>query len=335
MSSSQPSLLDEQSPDQIRSRSCPTCYLCGTPGKLVYEGLQDRVFGASGSWNFKVCADLNCGLMWLDPIPVEEEIGKAYLNYYTHAEAPTQRMGLTKALRKCASYLFSFADPVRAERKSLSLMFLDKIKPGRLLDVGCGNGMRLAQLRSLGWDAYGQDVDPAAVAYARETFGLEVHLGRLEDIPFAEKSFDCITLNHVIEHTHDPVGLLRGCRRLLREGGPLVVVTPNASSFARRHFGPFWRGLEPPRHIHIFSPKALSAAAARAGFTVNSLSTTVANARSFGRASLSIRNGGSSTATLRSRVEREIYALGFLYHSIFRHSMDAGSGEECVLQATY
>jgi len=335
MSSAQPSLLDRQSADQIRSRSCPNCSLCGALGELFYEGLEDRLFGAPGIWNFKRCPTSSCGLIWLDPIPVEEEIGKAYADYYTHAEVPTQRNGLSKALRKCASVLFSVADPVRGERQSLSLMCLDKVKPGKLLDVGCGNGVRLARLRSLGWDVYGQDIDPAAVAYARDTFGLEAHLGRLEDMPFTEMSFDCITLNHVVEHAHDPVALLKECRRLLKVGGLLVVVTPNASSFACRHFGPFWRGLEPPRHIHIFSPKTLSTAASKAGFRVSSSSTTVANARTFGHASLLIRNGGRLPLTLRSRVESEIYPLGYLCLSIFEHLKDTDSGEECVLRATH
>ena len=190
-------------------------------------------------------------------------------------------------------------------------------------------------MRSLGWDVYGQDVDPSAVTYARAKFGLEAHLGQLEDMPFAENSFDCVTLNHVIEHAHDPVALLKECRRLLKVGGLLVIVTPNASSFAHRHFGPFWRGLEPPRHIHIFSPRTLSTTAVKAGFTVSCSSTTAANARTFGHASLLIRNSGSLPRTLRERVESEIYPLGYLYLSIFEHSRDAGSGEECVLRATH
>lgn len=334
MSSPLPALLNKQSPDQIRSRPCPTCCLCDARGVLLYEGVEDRLFGAPGLWNFRRCPNPECGLVWLDPMPIEEDISKAYAKYYTHAEAPTQRTGLTKALRKCASAVFSLVNPVHGERESLSLMGLNKLKPGKLLDVGCGNGVRLARLRSLGWDVYGQDVDPVAVAFARETLGIEAQLGRLEDMPFGEKSFDCITLNHVIEHAHDPVALLKESRRLLKVGGLLVIVTPNANSFACRHFGPFWRGLEPPRHIHIFSPKTLLTTAVKAGFKVSGSSTTVANAKTFGLASLLIRNGGSFPRTLRGRLESEIYTLGYLYLSIFKHSRDAGSGEECVLRAT-
>jgi 2-polyprenyl-3-methyl-5-hydroxy-6-metoxy-1,4-benzoquinol methylase len=292
------------------------------------------LFGAAGSWNIKLCADPNCGLMWLDPIPLEEEISKAYATYYTHAETPTRQSRLTKTLRSWASALISLANPVHGERERLSIMHLEGVKPGKLLDVGCGNGVRLAGLRALGWDVYGQDLDPVAVAYARESLGLETHLGRLEDMQFPEKYFDCVTLNHVIEHAHDPVELLKESRRFLKTGGLLVVVTPNASSFAHKHFGACWRGLEPPRHIHLFSPKALSTAAARAGFTVTRSRTTVANATTFWRGSMLIRNGGKDTSSWRETPVIRVRALAHLYRSIFEHVRDKDSGEECVVEAT-
>jgi 2-polyprenyl-3-methyl-5-hydroxy-6-metoxy-1,4-benzoquinol methylase len=331
----QPDLVDQLSPNEIRSTPRPSCFLCGAEGELLHEGLKDRLFGAPGTWNFKRCPNPACELLWLDPIPVEEEIGKAYVKYYTHTDTPTRQTKLTKALRRGASVLFSLVNPVYSEREHLSLMQLDEVKPGKLLDVGCGNGVRLARLRSLGWDVYGQDVDPVAVAYARETFGLEAHLGRLEGMRFGEKSFDCITLHHVIEHAHDPIGLLRESRRFLKTGGRLVIVTPNARSFAHKHFGACWRGLEPPRHIHLFSPKTLLKTVARAGLTATRSWTTVANAKTFGRASLLIRTGGSLPATLRGKFLGEIYPLGYLYRSIFEHMRDADSGEECVLLATH
>jgi SAM-dependent methyltransferase len=334
VSAFQPVLLDQQTADQIRSRPCPVCYLCGAPGVPLYEDVMDRLFGAPGVWNFKRCSTLSCGLMWLDPTPIEEEIGKAYATYYTHTEMPAGQTGPTRVLRKGASALLSLANPVHRERERLSLMHLERVKPGKLLDVGCGNGVRLAKLRSLGWSVVGQDIDPQAVTYARETFGLEVHLSGLKDIGLPEMSFDAITLNHVMEHAHDPVSLLKECRNLLKAGGKLVIVTPNASSFAHKHFGACWRGLEPPRHIHLFSPSALSTVATKAGLTVTRSWTTVANATTFWRGSITIRNDGKDSSKWMSRYLTRVRALGFLYRSLFEHLRDSNSGEECVLVGT-
>jgi hypothetical protein len=68
----------------IRVRPSPFCTMCGRRGEPLYHGLIDRVFDTPGRWNLKRCPDSACGLLWLDPIPVAEDIGKAYANYFTH-----------------------------------------------------------------------------------------------------------------------------------------------------------------------------------------------------------------------------------------------------------
>src|SRR5690348_6884927 len=75
---------DNSASVEIRSRSCPNCYLCKASGKLLYEGLTDRLFDAPGSWSLKLCPNPSCGLIWLDPMPIESDIAKAYERYYTH-----------------------------------------------------------------------------------------------------------------------------------------------------------------------------------------------------------------------------------------------------------
>lgn len=325
--------LREDSSGTIRVRSHPKCFLCETLGEPLYENLVDHLFGAPGTWNLKRCPNSKCGLVWLDPIPVEEDIAKAYAKYYTHGEVAPQRTPIRTVLARAGTILRSLANPFHGERDSLFLMYLDKTSAGRLLDVGCGDGFRLSRLRALGWDVYGQDVDPVAVGYAHEKMGLQAYCGYLRDLPLAEGSFDCVILNHVIEHAHDPVGLLKDSHRFLKTGGLLMIVTPNVNSFGREHFGPYWRGLEPPRHIHLFSPKTLSATAVQAGFTINRVWTSVANAQGLAHGSLAIKNGGSPS-TLKSLVLNEVYSLAYLYRSTFEHLRDANSGEECVLRAT-
>lgn len=299
-------------------------------GDVLYESLNDRLYGAPGTWNFRLCSNPDCGLTWLDPVPVEKEIRKAYAEYYTHGREPKNVPRLATRLGNAVSTILSIADPLRHERNKLSLMYLDDRRPGRLLDVGCGNGVRLSRLRDLGWDACGQDVDPAAVSYACQNLGLEVHLGRLEDLRFPPMSFDCITLNHVIEHAHDPAGLLGECRRLLKLDGLIVVVTPNVKSFAHQHFGSSWRGLEPPRHIHLFSPKTLASVAAKAGLTVQGLWTSVANAKTFAHGSLLTKSNGDRSSRVASAFLRRAHTIWFFYRSMLAHAQDSNSGEECV-----
>jgi SAM-dependent methyltransferase len=317
----------------IRTRPEPNCYLCEAPRRPLYEDLVDSLFGAPGIWRLVQCSDHKCGLVWLDPMPVEEDLGAAYAKYYTHGDAATRGSWLASVMRRRGAVLRSLLNPARQERESLFVMDLDGIEPGRLLDVGCGDGTRIAQLRNLGWQVYGQDLDPAAIRYARETLGLQAFLGQLENAPFPGASFDCVTLNHVVEHVHDPIRLLEQSRRFLKKGGRLVMITPNVESFAHKHFGRLWRGLEPPRHLHLFSPRTLSSVAQAAGFSeITSLRTSVGNAQIFAHGSLAVKNGMPVARPL-DMAARELYTMAVLYRSFFKYLQDAGSGEEIVLHA--
>jgi SAM-dependent methyltransferase len=134
-----------------------------------------------------------------------------------------------------------------------------------MLDVGCGNGAFLAQMRDYGWNVVGLDFDPNAVAAAR-TIGIEATCGALEMSTYPPESFDAVCLNHVIEHLYNPVETLHICRQILKPGGYLYVATPNIKSAGHARHQQFWRGLEPPRHLTLFSPDALTHAFELAGF---------------------------------------------------------------------
>jgi SAM-dependent methyltransferase len=125
----------------------------------------------------------------------------------------------------------------------------------------------LESMQGLGWRVDGVDFDSVAVTQARDK-GLTVHLGSLAEQLFPNETFDAITASHAIEHVGDPLGVLRECRRMLKPGGLLVLITPNAASWGHRIYKADWRGLEPPRHIRIFTPSSLATLCRRAGFNL-------------------------------------------------------------------
>jgi 2-polyprenyl-3-methyl-5-hydroxy-6-metoxy-1,4-benzoquinol methylase len=231
-------------------------------------------------------------------MPLSAELWKAYRQYYTHAAA--QNRNANEALRRWylrmkAGYLafkFGYAAPsttwldrclgrmlylfpIRREDLEVEARFLRAKPQGRLLDVGCGSGDWLLWIRQLGWQAEGVDFDEAAVRVATER-GLTVRQGVLEEQGYAAGSFDAVTLNHVIEHVPDPLATVRECARILKPEGQLILFTPNTASLGHRVFQRHWRGLEPPRHLHVFCPPAMQSILASAGFkqvrirTVNS-----------------------------------------------------------------
>ena len=112
----------------------------------------------------------------------------------------------------------------------------------RLLDVGCGNGDFLMFMARLGWKSEGLDPDVEAVGLAQEA-GLKARVGTAADLTAHDGPFDAITLNHVIEHIHDPVGTLVRIREHLKPGGLVWVATPNVAAPGHRLFRRDWLGL--------------------------------------------------------------------------------------------
>jgi 2-polyprenyl-3-methyl-5-hydroxy-6-metoxy-1,4-benzoquinol methylase len=247
--------------DRIGTETNSACYLCGKQGEVLYRNLTDRFFGAPGAWTLRKCKDAECGVIWLDPRPTLDEIGKAYHRYYTHGQVDLVRQTRTARIGHAILHAISInLLGLRRERRRYKCIYLDKTPPGRLLEVGCGNGKWLVRMRALGWDVMGQEVDPAAAEHVHKKKGIPVHLGPLETIEPDE--YDVVILSHVIEHVHDPVATLTACHRLLKKNGLLIVLTPNAASYGHGKFGAAWRGLEPPRHLHlIYLPYTESAGA--------------------------------------------------------------------------
>lgn len=142
----------------------------------------------------------------------------------------------------------------------------------RWLDIGAGAGSLLRAVTNGGWEAVGTEVAPAAVEALR-TAGFDALLGETGDLDLPDQGFDVVSMIEVIEHVHDPDGLLADAARLLRPGGALYLTTPHGRSLSARVLGARWSVIAPPDHLQLFSIGGLRAALARGGLTVRSAAT--------------------------------------------------------------
>lgn len=322
----------------IRTKENPDCHLCGSKGKVICEGLRDYLFSVEGDWSFFRCGNRECGLVWINPAPLEEDIHKAYEVYYTHDKSVAPKNAVRHFINRTIRVFYDFLIAVlllKRSRKKLYKMYLGETAPGNLLEVGCGNGERLAMFQKMGWSVHGQEVDNTCVKNAFKRFGIEIRLGELDDLGYQDNYFDAIVLNHVIEHVHEPVLLMSKCYELLKSGGVLTVVTPNNESSGLKYFKENWRGLEPPRHIHIFNISSLNAGAEKSGFNLFETRTTAVNAETIAYGSLRIeyenkRGGRNKGQKIFVRLMSFYYQFLFSLLNVF----DKSSGEECVLKAT-
>ena len=270
------------------------CLLCGMSGETLYAGLNDRLETDAGGFGLRRCPC--CGFVWLSPRPGREELPEFYpSDYYAYqvSDAVLGNTGMGRGVRDTVRQLilretFGYAHlGPRTWWASLIGRMLGGIPPlrhraafgweelcphyvpnGRLLDVGCGAGTHLAQLRELGWDVYGVDLSQDAARVAKERYGIPVKVGMLPEVRFPEGMFAVVMMSHVIEHVPDPLVHLTECWRILAPGGQLIIRTPNMVSFASRFFGKDWMALDPPRHLVLFSPTTLRDCVQRTGFRV-------------------------------------------------------------------
>ncbi|MCC6811991.1 MAG: class I SAM-dependent methyltransferase [Deltaproteobacteria bacterium] len=270
--------------DAMKLEHLGKCPLCRATGRtLLYDDLEDEVHRAvPGRFTLWICD--GCHVAYLDPRPDEASIALAYAGYQTHtpaldqfAEPPSLLGRFRRSARngyinlrygyrvKPASLLGAIIvanlPPLRLAIDRWVARFRRK-KGARLLDVGCGNGAWLRQMQALGWITEGVDFDPLAVKEA-QALGLDVRLGGIEAA--SPGPFAAIALNHVLEHVHDPLALLKACEARLAPKGRLFIATPNLKSFGHARFGKHWRGLEAPRHLYVFTADRLRSLCVEAG----------------------------------------------------------------------
>ena len=312
----------------LRTAARPRCCICGRQGAGLYSELQDRLFAAPGKWDFRQCSA--CGLAWLDPYPIADDIAQAYANYYTHEEEASPRAdgwirrtyqpikrgylawrygyGGAAGTRKKFLAPLMYVFPIRRAIVDGEVLYLPAKEGGHLLDVGCGSGRFMQAMTQLGWQTQGLDTDCVAVDRAR-TRGLAVRCGELLAQQFPSDSFDAVVMNHVIEHVHDPWAIVAECHRILKPGGRLVIVTPNIKSWGHGLFRQDWRGLEPPRHLHLFSRSSLTALSRFAGFRHDQGGTTARAADGIILASLALRRSRKQqTPPAESRIDHWLAA---------------------------
>jgi len=146
-------------------------------------------------------------------------------------------------------------------------------RPGRLLDLGCATGIFPHGMRRRGWETWGVEPHAGAAQYARDRLGIDVFVGELEGVAFPVRFFDVVTLWDVLEHVRDPRRTLEEIARILRPQGLLVLNLPNPDCLEARLFGPYWAGWDVPRHLHVFSRRALERLLAETGFQIQDVSS--------------------------------------------------------------
>ncbi len=234
-------------------RPCGQCPLCDDGRSELRHRLPDPSGRIAGEFELRRC--LGCGLVYVDPQPADAALTALYDQDFYFSTGWSY-----------ATVAAWIIESIQARRRHRVERY---IHPGRLLDIGSGDGAFVHHMARHGWTATGIDFSPAALAFAQRTrSGGSFLQGALEDYDFPAGRLDAITLWQVLEHIGEPRPLLHRCHRLLRRSGLIVAAVPNIDGLSSRLTGERWWGLDVPRHLVHYSPDTLRRTLETAGFRV-------------------------------------------------------------------
>jgi ubiquinone/menaquinone biosynthesis C-methylase UbiE len=126
-----------------------------------------------------------------------------------------------------------YEEGVYGNRVKWISQYLDGVKGKTVLDAACGIGFFSEVARQSGARVASLDFSPAALRVYRKRGGADARLlrGSVEDLPFADGSFDFAMAIDVIEHLYKPRRLLSELHRVVKRGGRVIVETDNESTF--------------------------------------------------------------------------------------------------------
>ncbi len=220
-------------PVKLEDRDCPLG--CPRDDEYVLTG-GDRFHNLPGRFAIVKCR--KCGLLRTNPRPSPDSMGFYYPSVYGPYASSRVRA------RKWPPWDFG------AEA-------LPRLKPGRLLEIGCASGSFLHRMAQRGWLVEGIEFSSQA-ASAAAALGYRVQAGQLETAADPEAPCDLIAGWMVLEHLHDPVASLRKIRAWTHRDSWLAISVPNAASFEFQWFGDAWFALHLPNHLFHFTAASIA-----------------------------------------------------------------------------
>jgi SAM-dependent methyltransferase len=259
-------------PPTLRTPWISTCIVCGSSGAHQRFDAKEMMFGTGEPFSYGECS--SCGTLQLLNPPAD--MGRFYPSdgYYSMNDVdqplPSRSRRTVQQMRTRLALRAPWLPPERwsyGKVPSWARWFhgLGVRIHSSILDVGSGTGALLQQMARQGFRSlHGVDpFIPRTISYAS---GVIVHRSTLSEIA---GQYDLVTFHHSLEHMRDSHQALADARRLLRPGGHVVVRIPIADSWAFRHYGARWTGLDPPRHLFVYTRKAVKTLSDAAGLQVS------------------------------------------------------------------
>jgi SAM-dependent methyltransferase len=245
------------------------CRVCGAEDGLEEYAVREMMFGLRDEFLYFQCG--RCGCLQIAEVP--EDLARYYpAAYYAYQEDEEPARPLQRALRRARNaYAFSRRGALgrllyawKPYPRGAAFRWLQRnglTLDSRILDVGCGSGGLLRDMRRFGYrDLLG--VDPYIDADIEHPEGVRIRRATIHEM---EGPFDLVMFHHAFEHIPDQRETLETVASLLAPGGECLIRMPTVSSYAWEHYREHWVQLDAPRHLLLHSRESLARLAGQAG----------------------------------------------------------------------
>ena len=246
----------------------PACFYCsGGSHEPFLENVRNRLREDPSRWAYRRCQ--RCGSAHLFPRPGPGEAAFFYPAVYDFTpEILRQKNFFLRGLARIEYRLF-FEPKFKAQARRVVRGTGSRNPAGRrVLDIGCGGGLRLLAFRRYGYRIHGTDFRPEVVEVLKNQWGIPAVCTDAGETAqhFPPASFDLITAFHVLEHVPDVQLALGNCFKLLKPGGWFVAAVPLLDSFQAGLLKSRWAGADAPYHLSLPSREGIRRVCGQAGF---------------------------------------------------------------------
>ena len=235
------------------------CALCGSESSDHYLTSSDRL-SESGSNKYDIVKCVDCGFLYTNPRPVDQE--KHSAPFMVGGDA----FNILAEPKSISDWIFKIFHPASVRWKRRAIDKLPTI--GRLLDFGCRTGDFMFEMKTAKWEVQGIEVDKLGMDYAISHYGLDVVNTLDELVEKNTEKFDVITMWHTLDKVSDLSATLESLKLLLEDDGYLLIALPNIKSYDAKQYKSDWIGLDLPRHLYHFDREHLTKLAENNGFSV-------------------------------------------------------------------